>query len=73
MSKTTIEYLDLISDRLWNGQASLFVGAGFSKNAQLKDGGKLPPDWNELGDLFFEKARHHKPNPKDRAYANVLR
>lgn len=73
MSKTTIEYLDLISDRLWNGQASLFVGAGFSKNAQLKDGGKLPPNWNELGDLFFEKARHRKPNSKDRAYANVLR
>lgn len=73
MSKTTKKYLDFISDRLWNGQACLFVGAGFSKNARLKNGGKLPPDWNELGDLFFEKVRHRKPNSKDRAYANVLR
>ena len=73
VNKATKEHLDFISDRLWNGQASLFVGAGFSKNAQLKDGGKLPPDWNDLGDLFFEKARHRKPNSKDRAYANVLR
>lgn len=73
MKKTTKEHLDCIADRLWDGQAVLFVGAGFSKNAQLKNGGKLPPDWNELGDLFFEKARHRKPNSKDRAYANVLR
>ena len=73
MSKSTKQYLDIIADRLWDGHASLFVGAGFSKNAILKSGAKMPPDWNELGDLFFEKTRHRKPKAKDRAYANVLR
>ena len=73
MSKSTKQYLDIIADHLWDGHASLFVGAGFSKNAIPKLGAKLPPDWNELGDLFFEKTRHRKPKAKDRAYANVLR
>lgn len=73
MLKTVKQHLDFISDRLWNGQASLFVGAGFSKNARPKNGEELPPNWNELGDLFFEKVRHRKPNCRDRAYANVLR
>lgn len=49
------------------------MGAGFSKNAIPKSGAKLPPDWDELGDLFFEKTQNRKPRPKDRAYANVLR
>lgn len=73
MSKSTKQYLDFIANRLWDGHASLFVGAGFSKNAVPKSGAKLPPDWDELGDLFFEKTQHRKPRTKDRAYANVLR
>ena len=73
MNKTTQGYLNDIAERLWNNQASLFVGAGFSKNAHLQAGAKLPPNWDELGDLFFEKSRNRKPNNNDRAYANVLR
>lgn len=73
MNKITQRYLNDIAERLWNNQASLFVGAGFSKNARLQTGAKLPPNWDELGDLFFEKSRNRKPNKNDRAYANVLR
>ena len=73
MNKTTQRYLNAIAERLWNNQASLFVGAGFSKNAQLETGAKVPPNWDELGDLFFWKSRNRKPRRQDRAYANVLR
>ncbi len=73
MKVATKNNLDIIVDRLMDSHASLFVGAGFSKNAQLLSGSNLPPDWNELGDLFFEKARGHKPSRKEREYANVLR
>ncbi len=73
MNKITQEYLNTIAERLRNNQASLFVGAGFSKNANLQTGAKVPPNWDELGDSFFEKSRHHKPSKSDRAYANVLR
>lgn len=73
MKPTTKQKLDTIAGRLWNGHACLFVGAGFSKNAILLPGATSPPNWNELGDLFFEKARTHKPTPKEREYANVLR
>lgn len=73
MNKTTQRHLNDIAERLWNNKASLFVGAGFSKNAHLQSGAKLPPNWDELGDLFFEKSRNRKPNKNDRAYANVLR
>lgn len=73
MNKITKEYLNTIAERLKNNQASLFVGAGFSKNATLQTGAKVPPNWDELGDVFFEKTRKRKPNKSDRAYANVLR
>lgn len=73
MKKETQESLQRIAERLWDGHASVFVGAGFSKNAQLVSGGVLPPNWDELGNLFFEKTRKHKPNSRDLAYANVLR
>ncbi|MBE6336921.1 MAG: hypothetical protein E7066_09650 [Lentimicrobiaceae bacterium] len=73
MNKSTEKALNLIADRLWNGHASLFVGAGFSKNAKLNSGAKLPPDWSQLGDMFFERIRGRKPRHTDRAYMNVLR
>ena len=73
MKPTTKQILDTIAGRLWDGHACLFVGAGFSKNATLLTGATTPPNWNELGDLFFERARTHKPTPKEREYANVLR
>lgn len=73
MEKESQENLELIADCLWNGRASVFVGAGFSKNANLISGGSLPPNWNQLGDLFFEKTRNHRPNMTELAYASVLR
>ncbi len=73
MNKTTQEQLNIIAEHLWNGRASLLVGAGFSKNAHVLPDGHMPPDWDELGDLFLEKSRKRKIHPKDRNYANVLR
>jgi len=46
------------------------IGAGFSKNANPNF-----PNWETLGDLFFEKIHGRKPNKekgKDR-YLNVLK
>ena len=73
MKQKTQEYLKRIAERLWEGHASVLVGAGFSKNAQLLSGGSKPANWDELGDLFFEKTRNHRPKKEDLAYANVLR
>lgn len=49
-------YLDEIAERLLTGHATLMVGAGFSKNAAPVAGVKNKfPNWNELGEFFFEK------------------
>lgn len=69
----TQKYLEIVAECIMSGHASVFVGAGFSKNAKLEPGGVLPPNWDELGNLFFEKTRKHKPNKSELAYANVLR
>lgn len=61
-------YLNEIADRLWTGRAAVMVGAGFSKNA-----GNGFPDWNQLGDLFYQKAHGVKPDPAKQKYLNVLR
>ena len=53
MNKATKEQLNIIAERLWNGETSLFVGAGLSKNAKRLDGAQMPPNWDELGDIFF--------------------
>ena len=66
-------YLKEISDKLFSKHAAIMIGAGFSKNA-------IPnspytntfSDWNELGDIFFEKLNGKKPDKNDR-YLNVLR
>ena len=61
-------YLEEISERLWNGRATVMIGAGFSKNA-----GPQFPDWNQLGDHFYEKAHGYKPDSNKEKYLNVLR
>jgi hypothetical protein len=61
-------YLNEIAERLWSGRAAVMVGAGFSKNAWAGF-----PDWNQLGDLFYEKAYGVKPNAQAQKYQNVLR
>ena len=61
-------YLNEIAERLWAERAAVMVGAGFSKNA-----GDRFPDWNQLGDLFYQKAHGVKPDPVKQKYLNVLR
>jgi len=61
-------YLNEIAERLWAERAAVMVGAGFSKNA-----GNVFPDWNQLGDLFYQKAHGVKPDPAKQKYLNVLR
>ncbi|MBF8276901.1 MAG: SIR2-like domain protein [Candidatus Brocadiaceae bacterium] len=59
-------YLNEIAVRLWSGHGAVMVGAGFSKNAHSSF-----PSWEELGDLFYEKAYEQKPG--NRKYLNVSR
>lgn len=61
-------YLNEIAERLWAERAAVMVGAGFSKNA-----GNGFPDWNQLGDLFYQKAHGVMPDPAKQKYLNVLR
>ncbi|MFH1980346.1 MAG: anti-phage defense-associated sirtuin Dsr2 [Pseudomonadota bacterium] len=61
-------YLNEIAERLWAERAAVMVGAGFSKNA-----GNGFPDWNQLGDLFYQKAHGVTPDPAKQKYLNVLR
>jgi len=61
-------YLNEIAERLWAGRAAVMVGAGFSKNA-----GSEFLDWNQLGDLFYQKAHGVKPDSTKQKYLNVLR
>lgn len=61
-------YLNEIAERLWAGRAAVMVGAGFSKNADREF-----PDWNQLGDLFYQKAHGAKPDPGKQRYLNPLR
>ncbi len=61
-------YLNEIAERLWATRAAVMVGAGFSKNA-----GDGFPDWNQLGDLFYQKAHGVKPDSTRQKYLNVLR
>ncbi|MFO8091227.1 MAG: SIR2 family protein, partial [Desulfatiglandaceae bacterium] len=56
-----------IAERLWAERAAVMVGAGFSKNA-----GHGFPDWNHLGDLFYQKAHGVKPDPVNQKYLNAL-
>ena len=62
-----LPYLEEIAGRLWSGHAAVMVGAGFSKNAKRTCGAsKEFPDWNQLGDAFYEKAYGKKPGPTQR-------
>lgn len=58
---------DEVAERLWSKQAAVMVGAGFSKNTSAGF-----PDWNQLGDIFYEKIHGKKPDDNNR-YLNVLK
>ncbi len=62
-----LPYLEEIADRLRSGHAAVMLGSGFSKNAKRTCGAsKEFPDWNQLGDAFYEKAYGKKPEPMQR-------
>ncbi|TPE43318.1 anti-phage defense-associated sirtuin Dsr2 [Pontibacter mangrovi] len=66
-------YLLEIAQRLWSGHAAVMVGAGFSKNGLKSDPTKRDiPNWNQLGDIFYEKIYGCKPNI-DQHYLNVMK
>lgn len=66
-------YFIEIAERLWTGHASVMVGAGFSKNSINKaDQNKGMPNWNELGDIFYEKIHGEAPNHRLK-YLNPLK
>lgn len=54
--------LDHLRDLLNNGQASVMVGAGFSKNAEKEDGVCMA-DWKGLAKIFYRKV--YGIEPKD--------
>ncbi len=67
-------HLDEIAERLWSGHAAIMVGAGYSKNADKKSRFAIGfPNWNELGNIFFEKLNGKKPENDDTAFINVLK
>lgn len=56
-----LPHLNEIAERLWSSHAAIMVGAGFSRNATpIDDSCKKFPNWNDLGELFYEKARGTK-------------
>ena len=64
--------LDSIRKHLHDGKVSCFVGAGFSKNAEMDDTTRMK-DWFELADDFYETLYGEKPSEQDVRYKNVLR
>ena len=66
-------YLDEIAERLLTGHATLMIGAGFSKNAAPLTGLKNQfPNWNELGEIFFEKVYGKKVGEQNK-FLNPLK
>ena len=68
------KYLDEIANRLFTNHAAIMIGAGFSKNAtSISQLNKTFPDWNELGDAFYEKLYGKDSVIPEKKYLNVLK
>lgn len=53
-----LPYLEEISQCLWNKNASIMIGAGFSMNAKaIFENAKSFPLWQDLGNAFYKKVR----------------
>lgn len=74
ISATNKIFLDEIANHLFTNHATIMVGAGFSKNA-ISDNPtcKKFPDWNELGNIFYEKLYREEATPPRKEYLNVLK
>jgi hypothetical protein len=66
-------YLQEVAKRLFSNHASVMIGAGFSKNAEVPGNKREFPLWKQLGDLFFEKIHGRLPTENEKAYLNVLK
>ena len=56
MANNTQRYLDLISQHLQDHHAALFVGAGFSRNAEkINQDTPNSPLWDDLATIFIKK------------------
>ena len=62
----TKSHLQEIAEKLWNEQASLMVGAGFSKNASEDF-----PDGKELIEKLYEKLSPDQPLPESAAFPKI--
>lgn len=70
-----IPYFKEIANRLYSEHAAVMIGAGFSRNAQKNSPvSKGFPDWNQLGDIFYEKVSSCSVSDDNECnYRNVLR
>lgn len=67
-------YLDEIAQCLFSGNATVMVGAGFSRNAEPVSSASAPfPSWQELGDHFFKKLCGKYPSQSESRYLSVLK
>ena len=71
MNKTIKDHLCTITECLWHDQASLLVGAGFSKNATLQQGGHIPPDIGGDADMDSE-IRQRMASPDNRFISDCI-
>jgi hypothetical protein len=76
LGKDNLPYLSEICRQLWCGHASVLVGSCFSRSATPNSqscGGF--PDWNELGNLFYDKIYGMLPaaDKPDKSYLKVLK
>lgn len=63
--------LNEIAKRLYSHHAAIMIGSGFSKNAEPHSASSPGfPDWNRLGDLFYEKLHGKEPGSENR-YSDV--
>ena len=66
--------LDEIANRLFTNHAAIMIGAGFSKNAiSVNPACKKFPDWNELGNIFYDKLYGEEATSPKKEYLNVLK
>ena len=72
--RITEMYLDEISEHLEKGRAVVMVGAGFSKNAvKTTATDKCFLNWNELGDIFYEKIYGRTPKKEQEHYLDPVK
>ena len=64
--------LDNIRNYLSYGNASVMVGAGFSRNADMDETVSMK-DWNSLAKIFFQKLYSRTPTGEDLAFKTPMR